>query len=133
MGGVNLMDRLALFVNFLNVTVVAAWRIYCRLGQQKISHPEFWRQVTLFLLKTEEEPRNRSGGAAEIPQDVRFDKINRFRKPTSKGRCKMCEKIPKPRVKNAIYACMQNEARLVLKCIIPSNKHAPTTRYALDD
>ena len=69
MGRVDLMDCLLesycpticgkkwywiLFINFLNVTVVAAWRIYCQIGQQKVSHLEFWRQVTLCLLKADE-------------------------------------------------------------------------------
>ena len=82
MGGVDLMDRLLeshrptirgknstgpLSVNFLNNTVVAAWRIYCRLGQQKVSHPEFRRQVALCLLKADEETRNGLDGDAELP------------------------------------------------------------------
>ena len=82
-------------------------------------------QVTLCLLKTEEEPRNRLDGEAELSQNVRFDKINHFRRPTFQESCTMCKKIPKPCVKNAMYACMQNVASFVLKCIIPSNKNAP--------
>ena len=104
MGGVDLMDRLlesyrptirgkkyywTLFINFLNVTVVAAWRIYCRIGQQKVSHLKFRRQVTLCLLKADEEPKNRP--KFELPQDVRFDKINHFRGQTSQGRCQICK------------------------------------------
>ena len=110
---------------FLNVTVVAAWRIYCQLGQQEVSHLEFWRRVTLCLLRIEEEPRNKPDGEAELPQYVRFNKMNHFRRPTSQRRCKMCKKITKLCVKNAMYACMQNVASVVLKCIIPSNKFAP--------
>ena len=55
--------------------------------------------MTLCLLKTKEEPRNIPEGEAELPQDVRFDKVNHFQRPTSQGRCKMCKKIPKPCVK----------------------------------
>ena len=110
MGGVDLMDRLlesyrptirgkkwywTLFVNFLNVTVVAAWRIYCRLGQQKISHLEFPRQVTLCWLKADEETQNRQDGEAEFPQDVRFVRVNHFQAQISQGRCKMWKKNTK--------------------------------------
>ena len=35
---------------------------------------------TLCLLKTEEEPKNRLDGEAEHSQDLRFDKINHFRR-----------------------------------------------------
>ena len=80
-----------LSVNFLNNTVVAAWRIYCQLSQQKVSHPEFRRQVALCLLKADEEPQNRLDCEAELPLDVRLDRINHFRGRTSQGRCKMYE------------------------------------------
>ena len=43
---------------------------------------EFRRQVTLCLLKADEETRNRPDSESELPQDVRFDKINHFRGPT---------------------------------------------------
>ena len=110
MGGVDLMDRLLesyrpiirgkkwywiLFINFLNVTVVTGWRIYCRIGQQKVSHLEFWKQVTLCLLKADEKLRNRPEGEFELLQEVRFDKINHFLGSTSQERCKMCKKNTK--------------------------------------
>ena len=66
MGGVNLIDRLLeayhpticgkkwywpLFVNLLKTTVVAAWKIHCQIGDKKITHINFRRQVMLYLLK----------------------------------------------------------------------------------
>jgi len=56
MGGVDLMDRFPesycpvirgkkwywpRFTNFLNLSVVAAWRIHCHLEKNKLSHLEF--------------------------------------------------------------------------------------------
>ena len=130
MGGVDLMDRLlesyrptirekkwywTLFINFFNVTVVAAWRIYCQIGQQKVYHLEFRRQVTFCLLKADEEPRNRPEGKPELPQDVRFDKINHFQGPTSQGRCKMCKKNTKTMCKNCNVRLHAERGKLCFK------------------
>ena len=43
-----------LFVNILNTTVVAAWKIHCQIGYKKITHINFGRQVTLCLLKVQQ-------------------------------------------------------------------------------
>ena len=48
--------------------------------------------MTLCLLKADEEPRNRPESESELPQDMRFDKINQFRGLTLQRRCKMCKK-----------------------------------------
>ena len=140
MSGADSMDRLlklypstirgnkwywTLFVNFLNLTLVAVWRICFRLGQQKVSHPYFQRQVTLCWLKADKEPQNRPDGEAKLPQEVRFDGMNHFREATSQELCKMCKKIPKPFVKNAMYACMQKVATFVFKWIMSSSNDAP--------
>ena len=66
---VDLMDRLLetyrpvirekkwywpLFINLLNVSVVAAWRIHCILEKaNKLSHLEFRRYIALCLLKAD--------------------------------------------------------------------------------
>ena len=66
MGGVDLMDRLAesyrpsiqgkkwnwpLFINVVNLSVVAAWRLYCKTCQENLSHLQFRSQIALCLLK----------------------------------------------------------------------------------
>ena len=61
--------------------------------------------MTLCLLKADEEPRNRPDSETEIPQDVRFDRINHFRGPTSQGRCKTCKR-------NTKTMCKKCNARL---------------------
>ena len=106
--GVDLMDRLLeayhstirskkwywpLFVNLLNTTVVAAWKIHCQIGDKKITHIDFRRQVTLCLLKVQQHRETESSVAAELPLDVRFDGINHFLGPaTTQSRCKVCKK-----------------------------------------
>ena len=69
--------------------------IYCRFGQQEISHREFRRLVTPGLLEADEELQNRPDGEAELPQNVRFDGINHFGGPTTQVSCKMCKKNTK--------------------------------------
>ena len=88
MGGVDLMDRLAesyrpgirgkkwywpLFINVINLSVIAAWRPHCKVSQEKLSHFKFRRQITLCSLKA---GRKRVRGpvlAGILPEDVRFD------------------------------------------------------------
>jgi hypothetical protein len=67
MGGVEVMDRLLssyrptlggrnwwwpLFINAVNITVVAAWRVYTQLQQvNHMSHIDFGREIAVCLLK----------------------------------------------------------------------------------
>ena len=108
MGGVDLMNRLLeayrltirgkkwywpLFVNLLNTTVVAVRKIYCQIGDKKITHIDFRRQVTLCLLKVQQHREIENSVAAELQLDVRFDGVNHFLGPaTTEGRCKVCKK-----------------------------------------
>ena len=82
-----------LFVNLLNTTVVAAWKIHCQIGDKKITHIDFKRQMTLYLLKVQQHRKIESSVAAELPLDVRFDGVNHFLGPAAtQGRCKVCKK-----------------------------------------
>ena len=74
-GGVDLMDRLLetyrpvfrvkkwywpLFINLLNVSVVAAWRIHCILEKaNKLSHLEFRRYICSLLAKSRSAKRKK--------------------------------------------------------------------------
>ena len=64
--GVDLMDKLAesycpsirdkkcywpLFINVVNLSVVAAWRLHCKTCQENLSHLQFRSQITLCLLR----------------------------------------------------------------------------------
>ena len=85
-----------LFVNLLNTTVVAAWKIYCQIGDKKITHIGFKSQVTLCLLKGQQHREIESNVAAELPLDVHFDAVNHFFGPaTTQGRRKVCKKNTK--------------------------------------
>ena len=85
-----------LFVNLLNTTVVAAWKIYCQIGDKKITYIDFGRQVTLCLLKGQQHREIESNVAAELPLNVHFDGVNHFLGPaTTQGRRRMCKKNTK--------------------------------------
>ena len=128
--GVDLMDRLweayhstirgkngfgHFFVNLLNTTVVAAWKTHCQIGDKKITHIDFKRQVTLCLFKVQQHREIESIVAAELPLDVRFDGVNHFLGPaTTQSRCKVCKKIEKVCApQNATFVCIWRVARLV--------------------
>lgn len=108
MGGVDLLDRLLgsyrptimakkwwwpLFINALNMSVVAAWRLHTQLHptHQQSSHLDFRRAVTLCLLKRE-LPRPQVGGGLhpQLPTDIRFDGVGHDVVSTSQGRCVVC-------------------------------------------
>jgi DNA excision repair protein ERCC-6 len=109
MGGVDLMDRLLgayrpsirgkkwwwpLFLHAVNMSVVAAWRLYCNLhpDNKGPSHLDFRRTITLCLLKGTSPARNRilGGHHAHLPADVRYDGLSHESVPTSQGRCVFC-------------------------------------------
>ena len=103
-----------LFVNLLNTTVVAAWKIHCRIGDKKITQIDFRRQVTLCLLKVQQHRETESSVAAELPLDVRFDGINHFLGPaTNQSRCNVCKKIQEVCAQNATFVYIGSVARLV--------------------
>ena len=109
MGGVDLMDRLAecyrpsirgkkwywpLFINVINLSVIAAWRLYCQTDQ-KISHLEFRSQIALCLLKAGPQRGRISMSAGTLPANVRFDGMDHTLGSTTQGRCKVCSKNTK--------------------------------------
>ena len=108
-----------LFVNLLNTTVVAAWKIYCQIGDKKITYIDFRRQVTLCLLKVQQHHKIESTVAAELPLNVRFDGVNHILGPeTTQGRRKVCKKKYNNYVHKMQFVSMGSVARLVSKLII---------------
>lgn len=125
MGGVDLMDRLLasyrpmirgkkwwwpLFLNALNVSIVAAWRIHCAVADadQKQDHLSFRRSLAISLLKAgpESERRQVGGGhQADLPPAVRYDGVGHTRVQCSQGRCRVCSK-------NTTVMCAKCCARL---------------------
>ena len=108
MGGVDLLDRLSayyrpsirgkkwywqLFTNFLNVTLIAAWRIHCKVSEKKMRHIDFRRNITLCLLKGDFTPISQPmpRGAEALPETIRYDGKNHILGSTSQGRCKVCK------------------------------------------
>ena len=106
MGGVDLMDRLLsayrprikgkkwwwnLFVNALNIAVVAAWKLHCRahLPSEALSHLSFRREVVHGL--TLAVSRQRQGGpTAPVSQCVRYDGMEHYLTSATQGRCAFC-------------------------------------------
>ena len=125
MGGVDLMDRLLsayrptikgkkwwwnLFVNAINLAVVAAWRLHCYTSEPSatISHLEFRREITLGLMKS--STRQRLGGpTAPVVGSVRYDGVQHYMESTSQGRCAWCSK-------NTTKKCTKCNKRLHALC-----------------
>jgi hypothetical protein len=123
MGGVDLMDRLLaayrpiirgkkwwwpLFLNVVNESVVAAWRLHCSVARQKMDHLYFLREVALCLLKTEMgEPRRQAGGGphSDLPDYLCFDGVRHHRVSCSQGRCRVGQA-------NTRTKCAKYDARL---------------------
>lgn len=122
MGGVDVMDRLLssyrpmirgkkwwwpLFVNILNLSVVAAWRAYCNLHHDGMDHLTFRREIVLTLLKAEGKKRQQTSGGHHVglPADVRYDGVGHDREGCEQGRCRMCQK-------NTRHKCGKCDARL---------------------
>ena len=107
MGGVDLMDRLLsayrprikgkkwwwnLFVNGINIALVAAWKLHCRvtLPSQAMTHLDFRREVVHGL--TQGASRHRLGGpTTAISECVRFDGVEHYLASSSQGRCAFCQ------------------------------------------
>ena len=122
MGGVDLMDRLLssyrpkirgkewhwpLFANYLNLTVVAAWRLHCEVAEQPVTHLDFRRRITICLLMqtTALRVQSRCGMTAMLTNEVWFDGFGHNKASTTQGRCKVCKK-------NARYICVKCKVRL---------------------
>ena len=105
MRGVDLMGRLLgayrpqikgkkwwwpLFVNALNMAVVASWRLHCAVhNKDQLQHLEFRRQVVLGLLGA--VSRQRLGGpTAAVNEDVPFDGYQHYLEAATQGRCANC-------------------------------------------
>ena len=72
-----------LFVNLLNTTVVAAWKIHCQIGDKKITQMDFRRQVILCLVKVQQHREIESSVVAELTLKVSFDRVNHFLGPAT--------------------------------------------------
>jgi DNA excision repair protein ERCC-6 len=107
MGGVDLYDRLCgtyrpqirgkkwywpLATHALNTSVVAAWRVHCAMGEDRLSHLDFRRNITLCLLKSAQDKPQRARVAVGFPSDVRYDGVGHDRVTIKEGRCAVCQK-----------------------------------------
>ena len=125
MGGVDLLDRLLgayrprikakkwwwnLFINAVNIAVVAAWKLHCKAASasHSVTHLQFRRDVVAGLLKG--VSRKRLGGpTAAVPTCVRYDGFEHYLDSTTQGRCAECGK-------NTMKQCTKCEKRLHEKC-----------------
>lgn len=84
-----------LFTNLVNVSVVAAWRVYCQVHGNEMDHLAFRRDVILRLLKGTAPPETmeRSRQLAHLPADVRqATDLLHERVRCSQGRFRVCMK-----------------------------------------
>ena len=113
MGGVDVMDKLLgsyrptirgkkwwwpLFTNCLNISVVAAWKMFTYLhnipGNPLVTHLEFKRTIVMCLITLMKMVANWSphpgGRSVGFPADVRRDGMGHENAHTSQGRCVVC-------------------------------------------
>ena len=85
----------SLFVNIVNVTVVAAWRLFQRANpNSKITHLEFHSCITMVLIKSVDQTRiNRERTMArELLVEIKIDKSDHESGPELQGRCVVCKR-----------------------------------------
>jgi len=65
-----------LFLNVVNITIVAVWRVHTQLhSAHSINHLDFRREIALCLLKVSVASKPLLGHRVNMPDDVRFDGI----------------------------------------------------------
>ncbi|XP_029454806.1 piggyBac transposable element-derived protein 3-like [Rhinatrema bivittatum] len=98
-----------LFVNGINMAVVAAWRLHVEVGGT-FDHLEFRRDIVRTLLQlSEHRTPSKSGPSSRPVSDVRFDGYNHHLTSSEKqGRCRMCKK---------------NSRLVSTKCRVPLHLH----------
>ena len=105
MGGVNKIDRLlesyrpattmkkwwfSIFVNLVNISVVAAWRLFQRANlNSKITHLEFRSYITLVLIKSVDHTRinQQRTITRELPVEIKKNKSDHEWGPALQVRC----------------------------------------------
>ena len=132
MGGVDLLDRFlseyrprlrnkkwwwCIFANFLNMSVVTAWRLHKEIGGT-INHLQFGREIVRTLLGRVPDKSCRPGPSRMPVDSVRFSgSVHICVSAGKQGRCKLCKK-------NTMTMCNQCEVLLHKKCtVIFHDKH----------
>lgn len=123
MGGVDVLDKLLgsyrpqlrskkwwwnLFSNALNMAVVASWIIHTEIDEKNISHLEFRRQVTMYLLRRRERIESHPGPRSHLKIQTRLSD-GHYIVDSKQGRCVFCKK-------NTFKKCFQCQKRLHEKC-----------------
>jgi len=105
---VDLMDRLLcsyrlrilgkkwywpLFLNALNISVVAGWRIHTKFTDNNLSRLEFRNKVSLCLLKSVPSSTSfKRPRMSSFPDNVRFNGFEHNKVRYTQGRCIVCKK-----------------------------------------
>ena len=88
----------------LNITVVAAWRMYYAANQQPLSHLRFRREITICFMKTLLEFTLRrqlyGDSTAKLAVNIDFNQIDQAKVLITQARCKICQK-------NVRYICVK--------------------------
>ena len=123
-----------LFINIINLSVIAAWGLYCKMSKKKLSHFQFRSQITLCLHKTGPKRLRESAFTRTLPEDVRFNGMHyTLGDTTNGGRCKVCRKNTKKYVREMqCKSYVLKGKSCALKNTITNNKN-DIKSYFLDD
>ena len=84
-----------LFLNALNTSVEAVWRIHTKYTDNNLSHLDFRSEVSLGLLKSVPSRTSfKRPRMSSFPDDVCFDCFEHYKAKSTQGRCIVCKKIP---------------------------------------
>ena len=83
---------IGLFSSVINLSVIAAWRLHCKINQEKLSHFQFQSQITLWLLKAGLNHVRRPEFARSLSEDIRSNGMGHTLGSITLRRCKVCRK-----------------------------------------
>lgn len=88
-----------LFLNAINLSVVAAWKVHHHLHDWNVDHLSFRREIVLFLLKIYLPASTTVSGGhrVDFPGDICFDGTGHTATTVPEGRCRVGGKNAKKR------------------------------------
>ena len=83
----------SLFLNILNASVTAAWRLYQMANPtDKMTHIHFHHYITVVLVKSGGESiKDNDRRSSQLPREIRLDNVGHIVEETKQGRCRICK------------------------------------------
>ena len=84
-----------LFLNAINLSVVAAWKVYHQMNGGEMDHLSYSREIVMCLMKVDTPAATNvaAGHRVDLPNDVRFDGVGHMATTFREGRCRVCGKM----------------------------------------